>query len=154
MSFVLPDGTKITAKTTPPRSNGYTVTESIDIMNGSERATISGIDKNKPVSEGVQGDRWAVDAKTKDGDYAVLGGDGDDWFLHGKNEIVGSSEQGNVLHTKSGPARNVTNKALKAANEAPKLNAPQFGRQQFLMMALQQMLQQLFQQFASAGIRF
>jgi hypothetical protein len=88
MSFVLPDGTKITANTTPPKENGYTVTESIDIMNGGQRATIEGIDANQPQTTGIKNDRWAADARTPDGLHAVLGGDGDDWFLGGKNEIV------------------------------------------------------------------
>ncbi|MBN2430798.1 MAG: DUF1521 domain-containing protein [Acidobacteria bacterium] len=140
MSFVLPDGTKITAKTTPPGKNGYTVTQSIDIMNGNERATISGIDKNQPQSEGVKADRWAVDARVPDGDYAVMGGNGDDWFLHGRGEIVGSSKQGEVLHTKQGPGEGITDKAKAAMQEAPTFGSPQF---------MQQIMQQLLQRMMS-----
>lgn len=126
MSFVLPDGTKITARTTPPRPNGYTVTAGIDIMNGSERATIDGIDKNKPTTGGVKNDRWAVDAKVKDGDYAVLGKSGDDWFLQGKNEIVGSSKAGEVLHTRAGSAgeAGVTRAAQNAMFDPAQVNGP------------------------------
>jgi len=151
MSFVLPDGTKITCKTTPPGKNGYTVTEGIDIMNGNEMATIGGIDKNQPKSEGVQTDRWAADARVPDGDYAVLGGDGDDWFLHGKGEIVGSSQQGAVLHTKQGPGEGITDKAQAAMQEAPS-----FGSQDFMKGISQQLLQRMlspmpFQQFGGAS---
>lgn len=141
MSFVLPDGTKISVKTTPPRPNGYTVSESIDIMNGNQRATIGGIDKNKPTSEGVQNDRWALDARTPDGDYAVLGGDGDDWFLQGKNEIVGSEKQGEVFKTKAGTTRGITHQAQQAMSEGRPM--PRFGGQQFLMQMIQQMMQQI-----------
>jgi len=151
MSFVLPDGTKITCKTTPPRKNGYTVSQSIDIMNGNERATIGGIDKNKPTTGGVKQDRWAVDASTKDGDYAVLGGNGDDWFLNGKNEIVGSENKGSVLKTRAGGNNNITNQARAQMNEAnPGLaqqpTRPSFGGPQFMMQMMMQMLQQMMQQ--------
>ncbi len=157
MSFVLPDGTKISVKTTPPRGNGFTLTSSIDIMNGNERATISGIDKNKPTTTGIKQDRWAVDARTPDGDYAVLGGDGDDWFLHGKNEIVGSSNQGAVLKTKAGGNAKITNAALAQMNEAnPGLaqmpQKPQFGGPQFMMMMIMQMMQQIMQRMRPMGI--
>jgi hypothetical protein len=151
MSFVLPDGTKITAKTTEPRANGYTVTQSIDIMNGNERATISGIDKNQPQSEGVKADRWATDARVPDGDYAVMGGDGDDWFLHGRGEIVGSSKQGEVLHTKQGPGEGITDKAKAAMQEAPSFGSPQF-MQQIMQQLLQRMMSPIpFGQFGGSS---
>ena len=123
MSFVLPDGTKITARTTPPRSNGYTVTKGIDIQNGNQVATINGIDNNKPTTTGVRNDRWSYDARVPDGDYAILGGDGDDWFLHGKSEIVGSEKQGEILKTKQGAATGITPWAQMAANEVPKFGS-------------------------------
>ncbi|HAA55123.1 MAG TPA: hypothetical protein DCE42_10210 [Myxococcales bacterium] len=119
MTFGLPDGTKITVKTTPPRKNGYTVSQSIDIMNGDQRATISGIDKNKPETTGIKNDRWAVDAATKDGDVAILGGDGNDWYLSGKSEIVGSEKQGEILKTKSGDPIAMTQEGLNTMLEFP-----------------------------------
>jgi hypothetical protein len=150
MSFVLPDGTKITARTTPPRANGYTVTAGIDIMNGSERASIDGIDKNKPTTGGVKNDRWAVDAKVKDGDYAVLGKSGDDWFLNGKNEIVGSSKAGEVLHTRAGsaPEGGVTGAARRAMRDPANIGQPNrpngpFGGMNFIRNMFQQILKTL-----------
>ncbi len=154
MSFVLPDGTKITARTTPPRANGYTVTSGIDIMNGSERASIDGIDKNKPTSGGVKNDRWAVDSKVKDGDYAVLGKSGDDWFLNGKNEIVGSSKAGEVLHTRAGSApeggvSRAANRAMRdPANPGQQRPRGPFGGMNFMRNMFQQILQSLMKLLA------
>lgn len=167
MSFVLPDGTKITAKTVP-WGNDATVTGSIDIMNGNQRASIGGIDKNKDLTDsGVQNDRWAVDARTPDGDYAVLGGSGADWFLNGKNEITGGNMKTGELYTKQGAGNNnITAQAAQAMSEPGQLGLggfpqmpgqvglpgqggmqqPQFGGQQFLLQMLQQMMQSIFSQ--------
>lgn len=48
--FVLPDGTRIHAQTSydPSKGNGYSVTTGLEIMNGADRASISGIDTNRP----------------------------------------------------------------------------------------------------------
>jgi hypothetical protein len=153
MSFVLPDGTKITAKTTPPLSSGYTVTDSIDIMHGNQRATISGIHNNKVASEGVKNDRWAVDARTPDGDYAVLGGKNDAWYLNGKNEIIGSEKQGEILKTRQGQPTGITGQAMNAMQE----QMPRYGGQEFMVQLLQQMMQQIMsrmQQFLPQGGMF
>ena len=88
-------------------------------MNGDQRATISGIDKNKPETTGIKNDRWAVDAATKDGDVAILGGDGNDWYLSGKSEIVGSEKQGEILKTKSGDPIAMTQEGLNTMLEFP-----------------------------------
>lgn len=47
--FILPDGTIIQAKTTS--ETGKPFTQQLDIINGADRAMISGIDKNKPSSK-------------------------------------------------------------------------------------------------------
>ncbi len=160
MSFVLPDGTKIGVKTVPWGKNGEaTVTGSIDIMNGNQRATIGNIDKNKDLSDtGIQNDRWALDARTPDGDYAVMGGNGDDWFLNGKNEIVGGNMKTGEIFTKqsNGTNTNITNQAMHAMREPGQMAMPQmpgqvsqpgprFGGQQFVMQMMQQMMQQMLQ---------
>lgn len=54
-NFVLPDGTRIGVKTGGGRG-GQTVTESLDIVNGSERVKIDGIRANKPVTGEVTHD--------------------------------------------------------------------------------------------------
>ena len=159
MSFVLPDGTKIGVKTVPWGKNGEaTVTGSIDIMNGNERATIGNIDKNKNLTDtGVKGDRWALDARTPDGDYAVMGGNGDDWFLNGKNEIVGGNMKTGEIFTKAsnGQNTNISQHAMNAMREPGQLGmaqqpghgqiGPRFGGQQFVMQMMQQMMHQMMQ---------
>ena len=147
MSFVLPDGTKISAKTVPWGNGDATVTGSIDIMNGNQRATISGIDKNKPSSSPVQNDRWATDARTPDGQYAVLHPNGKDWFLNGKQEITGGNAHTGEIFTKGGrEAEGLTGKSQNAMREPfsfppsfPSLpHRPQFGGQNFMNQLLGQ----------------
>ncbi len=158
MSFILPDGTKITVNTTKPKDpNAPTVTASITIMNGNQRATISGIEKNQPTTDGIKNDRWLVDARMPDGDYAVLGGDGDDWFLNGKSEIVGGNARTGEIHVRPGKPTGITAAALNAMREPfqiwygepnpsqpspfPQLPTfPRWGGQQFLLQMLNQLL--------------
>ena len=51
--FVLPDGTRIEAKTNydPSKGNGFSVTTGLNIMNGQDRVEVSGINTGNPTSQ-------------------------------------------------------------------------------------------------------
>lgn len=140
MSFCLPDGTKIECKTVP-YGNGATVTGEINIMNGNQRANISGIDKNKPTSGEITNDRYAFDAKTNDGVHAYLGKGGDDWFVRGKGEIVGGNMRTGTLTTKN--ATTGKNETFNPDDIAKQSQDPRFGGEQHNQQIQQQMQQML-----------
>ncbi len=104
-NFRLPDGTMITATTTS--QTGQSVSKGLNIVNGSDRVNIDGIDGNKPHFVNDAGCKVdGRDAVTRDGyefrnktiennpcrDTFVLGGDGDknvSWFRERHGEIEG-----------------------------------------------------------------
>jgi len=167
MSFVLPDGTKIKCNTTKPKDpNAPTVTKDIHVMHGNQRASISGIEKNKPTTPTMTNDRYAFDARDKDGAYAVLGKDGTDWYLNGKNEITGGNMRTGEIFVKGENAnRNLMTGASRGAmsesgipgmgdRQFPGMGRPgmpgmalaqrpRFGGQQFMQMMMQQMFQRM-----------
>lgn len=159
-TFVLPDGTKITAHTKARGNdpNAPTFTDRIDIMNGNQRATIDGIMDNKPQSTGVKNDRWEVDAQVKDGSYFVLGNNHDKWFLNGKNEITGGNMRTGEIYTKGTPDTStgggISDLAQNAMQEPPKFGNQDFFQQligQLFKNIVQNLLQQLFSSFGGGG---
>jgi len=93
--FVLPDGTRIAAQTSSEK--GQSVTTGLDITNGADHVSITGVD-GKPKTSEVQHDgyEWRAQhlAENPGRDTYKLGGDGDDWFLvrNGQNqgEVTGA----------------------------------------------------------------
>lgn len=93
--FVLPDGTRINAKTSSEK--GYSVTTGLEITNGADHVSVTGVN-GKPTTSDVKFDgyEWRAQhlAENPNRDTFRLGGDGDDWFLErgGKNlgEITGA----------------------------------------------------------------
>ncbi|MEW5851078.1 MAG: DUF1521 domain-containing protein [Myxococcota bacterium] len=93
--FVLPDGTRINCKTSSEK--GYSVSTGLEITNGADRVSVSGVDGRPSTSEvRHDGYEWRAQhlASNPNRDTFRLGGDGDDWFLEkgGKNlgEIKGA----------------------------------------------------------------
>ena len=98
-SFRLPDGTLIDAHTTSEQ--GRSLTSSLNIVNGNDRVSINGIDKNHPVTSGVTQDgfdyRSRLIAENPCRDTFVLGGtnrqaDGNDrvqWARERHGELQG-----------------------------------------------------------------
>jgi len=86
-NFVLPDGTRISAKTTA--DTGHPVTSGLDIANGSDRIQISGIDQNAPVTgeptrDGLAG--WQTANGVGKDTYALKhDGTNQDWVKYGAN---------------------------------------------------------------------
>lgn len=96
-NFVLPDGTKITANTT--QQDGHSYTSSLDITNGADHASITGIDKDKPVTSDVDHtglEFRANQAAQKPGmDTYYLGGSQDDThFFKGNNGLIAGQVTG------------------------------------------------------------
>jgi hypothetical protein len=94
--FTLPDGTKITAKTSA--ETGQSVTTGLEITNGMDHVSVEGVNTGKPTTSAVQHDgyeyRATENAKNPNRPEFKLGGDGDDWFMvkDGKmGEITGAS---------------------------------------------------------------
>jgi hypothetical protein len=91
-TFVLGDGTRINVTTAPYGNSGMTVTQSLEIISGNERVTVSGIDKGKGVVGQVTQDGYAH-ANSFSGDVFVMGSETDDWSYQGR-EIIGSENGG------------------------------------------------------------
>ncbi len=94
--FVLPDGTRIHAKTNydPSKGNGQSVTTGLEITNGADRASVSGIDGNRPQTTLSQdGYEWrALHLSQNPGmDNFYLGGDGKNvhWTRERNGQIDG-----------------------------------------------------------------
>jgi hypothetical protein len=89
-TFRLPDGTQIHANTTA--EHGKSVTKSLDIVNGNDRASITDIDKNKPQTSEITQDGRDFAAKNANRDNFVLGGGG-----QGKDEVQWARERNGKL---------------------------------------------------------
>ncbi|MBN2357967.1 MAG: DUF1521 domain-containing protein [Deltaproteobacteria bacterium] len=93
--FVLPDGTRIAAKTSS--ETGQSVTTGLEIANGADHVSVTGVN-GKPTTSEVKHDgyEWRAQhlAANPGRDTYKLGGDGDDWFLvrNGQNqgEVTGA----------------------------------------------------------------
>jgi hypothetical protein len=83
-SFVLPDGTKITANATGKLG----VTTDLDIYYGNERVHMDGVNTSNPTTSVVTYDAAVHDKFHDDGSVAFLGGDGDDWFQAGADGVL------------------------------------------------------------------
>lgn len=88
--FVLPDGTRINAKTSSEK--GYSVTTGLEITNGADHVSVSNLD-GKPNVSGIKHDgyEWRAQhlAENPNRDTFRLGGDGDDWFLQRNGQDLG-----------------------------------------------------------------
>lgn len=73
-NFRLPDGTLIDVKTTS--ETGQSVTQSLNIVNGSDRVSIDGINHNRPQLSAVSRDgfQYRANVMSQDRDTFVLGG--------------------------------------------------------------------------------
>lgn len=93
--FVLPDGTRINAKTSSEK--GRSVTTGLEITNGADHVSVTGVN-GKPATSAVKHDgyEWRAQhmASNPNRDTFKLGGDGDDWYLvrggQNKGEITGA----------------------------------------------------------------
>lgn len=92
-TFVLGDGTRVNVTTAPYGNNGMTVTQGLEIINGNDRVTVSGIDKGKGVVGQVTQDGYAHANTFGGNDVFVMGRETDDWSYRGK-EIIGSENGG------------------------------------------------------------
>ena len=92
-NFRLPDGTLIGVQTTSQQ--GASVTKSLDIVNGADRASITGIDANQPKTSEISYDgyefRNELVSSEPERDTFVLGGDGKSvqWFQERNGEMRG-----------------------------------------------------------------
>lgn len=93
-NFRLPDGTMIAVDTTS--QTGQSVSKSLNIVNGADRVSVTGIDQNKPVTSQVSRDGYEFRnqriAENPCRDTFVLGGDGDknvSWFRERAGEMEG-----------------------------------------------------------------
>jgi hypothetical protein len=88
--FVLPDGTRINCKTSSEK--GYSVSTGLEITNGADRVSVSGLD-GKPTVSDIKHDgyEWRAQhqAANPNRDTFRLGGDGDDWFLQRGGQDLG-----------------------------------------------------------------
>jgi hypothetical protein len=84
-TFVLPDGTKITATTVPYNgSNDHTLTGSLTITRGDQRVSVSDVNTESPTISDVKMDGRTVDANTNDGYiFTTVEGRANDWALNG-----------------------------------------------------------------------
>lgn len=95
--FVLPDGTRIFAKTNydPEKKNGQSVTTGLEITNGADRATIDGVNTGKPtttMNHDAYEWRAAHLATDPNRDTFYLGGSGKDnvqWLRQRDGQIDG-----------------------------------------------------------------
>jgi len=76
MSFVLPDGTKISANAT----NALGVTTDFNVYYGNERVEVTGVNTANPKTSTVSYDAAVHDKFHDDGSTVFLGGTGNDWF--------------------------------------------------------------------------
>lgn len=122
--FVLPDGTRIAAKTSSEK--GKSVTTGLDITNGADHVAVTGVN-GKPTTSAVQHDgyEWRAQhmASNPNRDTFKMGGNGDDWFMvkNGRNvgEVTGA-------HHDKQLDEYVQHVDGKAYNVDPSLR-PQFG---------------------------
>lgn len=92
-TFVLGDGTRVNVTTAPYGKDGMTVTSGLEIINGNDRVTVSGIDKGKGVVGQVTQDGYAHSNTFGGNDVFVMGRETDDWSYQGK-EVIGSNNGG------------------------------------------------------------
>ncbi|WP_164014979.1 DUF1521 domain-containing protein [Pyxidicoccus trucidator] len=95
-TFALPDGTQIHVTTKPWGNSGMTVTGQLDITCGSDRVTVSDIDKGKgKITEGLKKDGYEklVDFRNKSDDILYMGKESDDWSFNGR-EVIGDVNGG------------------------------------------------------------
>ena len=94
-TFDLPDGTKISIKTTPKGADGIAFIDSVAVMNGKQGIEVNGVhDGQSGVQMGqLTNDVAALDAKYADGTVLTVGPQGqiDDLFTS-KGEIVGKDK--------------------------------------------------------------
>ncbi len=103
-NFRLPDGTNIAVKTVKLDGfgEGYKVSESLDITNGFDRISVTGLSEDKPRVGEVTGDGYSARANLAVDEAFVLGGDKDkvSWFKTEKGivqgEITGAKMEGNA----------------------------------------------------------
>lgn len=119
MSFVLPDGTKITAALALVDGKPYS--SRLTLVNGDWQCTVQGIEKNAPTMSRPRL-RSATEKSPPTSHYAVLGGDGDDWFLTDgpvaaktvlRDEVVGYSM--GVFLTRTGSRALMVTEAMARA---------------------------------------
>ena len=88
--FVLPDGTRINCKTSSEK--GYSVSTGLEITNGADRVSISGVDGRPKVSDITHdGYEWRAQhlAENPNRDTFRMGGNGAEWFLERGGENMG-----------------------------------------------------------------
>lgn len=91
-TFMLPDGTRINVSTAP-YGNGATVTSGLEIINGNDRVTVSGIEQGKGNIGQVTQDGFAHANSFGNKDVFVMGKQSDDWSFQGR-EVTGSNNGG------------------------------------------------------------
>ncbi len=97
-TFMLGDGTRINVKT-KDYGNGMTVTSGLDIMNGNDRVSVTGIDTGKGQAGEVKKDGFQHANDFAGKDVFVESEKGlDAWTKDGK-EIIGSENGGDVIKT-------------------------------------------------------
>lgn len=123
--FLLPDGTRINCKTSS--ESGYSVSTGLEISNGADRVSVSGLD-GKPTVSDVKADgyEWRAQhlASNPNRDTFRLGGDGDDWFLERNGQDMGKIT-GAYMDEKTGAYAQVLDSNTKY-NIDPNLRPP-FG---------------------------
>jgi hypothetical protein len=95
--FVLPDGTRINCKTSSEK--GYSVSTGLEITNGADRVSVSGLDGKASVGDVTHdGYEWRAQhlAENPNRDTFRLGGDGDDWFLERNGQDLGKITGANM----------------------------------------------------------
>jgi hypothetical protein len=88
-NFRLPDGTNISVDTTS--QTGQSVSSTLNITNGMDRVTISGIERNRPQTSAVSYDGYEYRAAQGNRDTFHLGGTADNqrWFLERDGRMQG-----------------------------------------------------------------
>lgn len=94
MSFILPDGTKITLGMKMDRQNGL-VPENLHIAHGNDDVIVSGLSKNKLKSSASQ-TRPENESRFADGDYAILDTSGA-FFLLTSNQVADAQAGKSIL---------------------------------------------------------
>lgn len=110
-NFRLPDGTVIDVRTTS--ETGQSVTNSLNIVNGSDRVSINGINENRPKLSEVTRDgfdyRARLQAENPNRDTFVLGGTGKE--ADGNDRVQWARERGGIVDgVISGTVSNVDGK--------------------------------------------
>jgi hypothetical protein len=93
-TFVLADGTRINATTTPWEGNrAMTVTKKLEIINGNDRLEVTDIDKGKGKIGNITKDGFSKVNSFYGDVFVMANGEADDWTLNGR-EVVGSRNGG------------------------------------------------------------